>query len=183
MIKKIIFRKILGLYKNSSNRLLIEQDIDHWLEHFKWNVSYIDAIKKLFVEKPEYRNLFYYRIGNVRFWSRIIQFVFPPLPTLFITCNNIGGGLFILHGFATIIAAKKIGTHCQVNQQVTIGYNYDEAPEIGNNVKITCGAKVIGGVTVGNNVKIGANAVVIKDVPDNVTVVGVPAHIVQKKKE
>lgn len=42
---------------------------------------------------------------------------------------------------------------------------------------------MIGGVTVGNNVKIGANAVVIKDVPDDVTVVGVPAHIVNTKKE
>lgn len=78
MIKKIILAKVIMLYKNSPNRLLMEQDIDHWMEHFKWNVSYIDAIKRLFVEKPEFRNLFYYRIGDIRFWGRIIQLVFPP---------------------------------------------------------------------------------------------------------
>ena len=36
------------------------------------------------------------------------------------------------------------------------------------------GAKIIGNIKIGNNVNIGANAVVIKDVPDNVTCVGVP---------
>lgn len=75
-----------------------------------------------------------------------------------------------------------MGEHCHVNQQVTIGYNGDEAPIVGNNVLVTCGAKIIGGVTVGDNVKIGANAVVVKDVPSNVTVVGVPARIVNKVK-
>ena len=36
------------------------------------------------------------------------------------------------------------------------------------------GAKVLGPIKIGNNVKIGANAVILKNVPDNVTVVGVP---------
>ena len=45
---------------------------------------------------------------------------------------------------------------------------------------IGSGAKVIGPCVIGNNVKIGANAVVAKDVPDNCTVVGVPAYIVKK---
>ncbi|MDR2010191.1 MAG: serine O-acetyltransferase [Bacteroidales bacterium] len=53
-------------------------------------------------------------------------------------------------------------------------------PTIGNNVKIYAGAKLIGGIKVGDNVKIGANAVVVKDVPDNCTVVGVPAYIVRR---
>ena len=37
------------------------------------------------------------------------------------------------------------------------------------------GAKVLRSIKIGNNVKIGANAVVLKDVPNNTTVVGVPA--------
>ena len=41
------------------------------------------------------------------------------------------------------------------------------------------GSKVLGPIKIGNNVKIGANAVVLKDVPDNVTVVGIPAKIVK----
>ncbi len=42
------------------------------------------------------------------------------------------------------------------------------------------GARVLGPINIGNNVKIGASAVVLKDVEDNVTVVGVPAKIVRR---
>ena len=44
---------------------------------------------------------------------------------------------------------------------------------------IGAGAKVLGAIRVGDGVKIGANAVVIHDVPDDATVVGVPARIVR----
>lgn len=40
------------------------------------------------------------------------------------------------------------------------------------------GRKCYGPIKIGNNVKIGANAVVLKNVPDNVTVVGIPGKIV-----
>ena len=42
------------------------------------------------------------------------------------------------------------------------------------------GAKVIGALHVGDRSKVGANAVVVKDVPADVTVVGVPARIVRR---
>jgi serine O-acetyltransferase len=51
-------------------------------------------------------------------------------------------------------------------------------PDIGNNVIIGCGAKVLGPIKIGNNVKIGANAVVLKDAEDNFTVVGVPGKTI-----
>lgn len=47
-------------------------------------------------------------------------------------------------------------------------------PDIGNNVMIGTGAKVLGPIKIGDNVKIGANSVVLKAVPDNVTVIGIP---------
>ena len=47
----------------------------------------------------------------------------------------------------------------------------------GKNVIVGSGAKVLGPIKIGDNVKIGANAVVLKDIPDNVTVVGIPAEI------
>lgn len=53
---------------------------------------------------------------------------------------------------------------------------YKRHPDIGNNVMVGSGAKVLGPIKIGNNVKIGANAVVLKNVEDNVTVVGMPAH-------
>lgn len=40
-----------------------------------------------------------------------------------------------------------------------------------------------GGVVIGENAKIGSNAVVISDVPNNATVVGVPARIVNSIRE
>lgn len=70
------------------------------------------------------------------------------MDTLYIDAFDVGGGLYIQHGFATMIA---------------------------DNVTITCGVKVFGAIHVGNNVIVGANAVVTKDVPDNCVVGGVPA--------
>ena len=63
---------------------------------------------------------------------------------------------------------------------MTIGYKGKESPVIGVNVRVSCGAKVIGRVSAGNNVIIGANAVVCKDVPDNCVVAGVPAKIIKR---
>lgn len=104
-----------------------------------------------------------------------------PMSTLLISAEAIGPGLFIQHGFATIIVANKIGKNCWINQQVTIGYsNTNDCPTIGDNVIINAGAKIIGKLTIGDNSKVGANAVVVKNVPPNVTVVGVPAYIVKR---
>ena len=81
-----------------------------------------------------------------------------------------------------------IGNNCIIYQNVTIGaksvsegdfnktQNY---PIIGNNVTIYSGAVIAGPVKIGNNVVIGANAVVLNDVPNNATVVGIPARIVK----
>lgn len=73
----------------------------------------------------------------------------------------------------------KIGSNCTINQQVTIAEDNEKAAVIGDNVFIGTGAKILGNVHIGNNVRIGANAVVVKDVPDNCTVVGIPARIVR----
>jgi len=103
------------------------------------------------------------------------------MPTLYIYTEDIGPGLFIQHGFATVITARKIGRNCWINQQVTIGFtNNTDRPTIGDNVIIYAGAKILGDVKVGDNSIVGANAVVLKDVPENCTVVGVPAYIVRR---
>ena len=127
---------------------------------------------------PEFRNLFYYRTGLA---GRLFSPLCRPLPTLYITTPQIGPGLYIQHGFATIISARRIGRNAWINQQVTIGYrNREDAPVLGDDVTINAGAKVIGAVHVGDGAKVGANAVVVKDVPPRVTVVGVPARIVRR---
>ena len=55
-----------------------------------------------------------------------------------------------------------------------------ENTNVGSNVSIGTGAVIMCGVNIGNNSVIGAGAVVTKDVPENCTVVGVPATIKQR---
>ena len=53
---------------------------------------------------------------------------------------------------------------------------YKRHPDLGNNVIVGSGAKVLGPIKIGDNVKIGANAVILKNVESNVTVVGMPGR-------
>jgi serine O-acetyltransferase len=180
----------LVLYRASSNRTTIDADVDRWMEitgttHELWSPSW-SRVAWLLFRFPEYRNLFYYRVrkgGGIvtRLLLEIAKIFYAPMNTLFISTPSIGPGLFIQHGFATIIAARALGARCWVNQQVTIGFADDDAcPTLGDDVVISAGAKVIGNVTIGNNSQVGANAVVVKNVPPNCTVVGIPAYIVRR---
>lgn len=93
----------------------------------------------------------------------------------------IGPGLAIVHyGTIVISSGCKIGANCRIHVGVNIGANGggDKSATIGDNVYLGPGAKIIGNITIGNNAVIGANAVVTEDVPDSVTVGGVPARII-----
>ena len=98
-----------------------------------------------------------------------------------IPCDVIGPGLALVH-YGTIIISDgcKIGSNCRIHAGVNIGANAGstQAATIGNQVYIGPGAKIVGAVTIGNGAVIGANAVVTHDVPDNVTVAGVPAVVI-----
>ena len=91
---------------------------------------------------------------------------------------------YMPHGLKGIVVSDKakIGNNATIFQQVTIGVKEfgGNAPTIKDNVLIGAGAKVLGDIVIGNNVKIGANAVVVSDVPDNCTVVGIPAKIISR---
>lgn len=128
---------------------------------------------------PEWRQVYMMRIGKI---GRLLSMVYAKNILLTIHCDDIGGGLFIQHGHSTEINARKLGNNCQVWQNVTVGVKYSggERPLIGNNVKISAGACVLGGITIGNNVTIGANAVVLQDIPDDCVAVGVPARIIKR---
>lgn len=155
-----------------------------------WNFNYLREGKLtltiLLIRYPSFRSLFSYRIRKekklpLRILISLADFLLKPQSNLYIVTKSIKGGLFLHHAFSTIVSAKSIGRNCWINQQVTIGYTSpDGAPVIKDNVRIYAGAKVLGDITVGNNVIIGANAVVVKDVPDNCTVVGVPAYIIKR---
>ncbi len=48
---------------------------------------------------------------------------------------------------------------------------------------IGAGSKVLGNIIIGKNARIGANSVVVREVPDDSTAVGIPAHVVQKGRD
>lgn len=77
---------------------------------------------------------------------------------------------------------SRIGPNCFILQQVTLAGGVDGAPQLGGNVLVGSGAKLLGGVRIGDDTHIGANAVVLQDVPAGATAVGVPARIVARKQ-
>ena len=89
---------------------------------------------------------------------------------------KIGKRLFIDHGMGVVIGETAIiGDDCTIYHNSTLGGTGKETmkrhPDIGNNVIIGAGAKVLGAIKIGDNVKVGANATVTKNIPDNVTVI------------
>ena len=97
---------------------------------------------------------------------------------------TIGRRLVIDHGMGIVIGeTAEIGDDCLIYHGVTLGGTGKDQgkrhPTIGNNVLISCGAKVLGPFKVGDNARIAANAVVLSEVPEDATAVGIPAQIVR----
>lgn len=89
---------------------------------------------------------------------------------------KIGKRLFIDHGMGIVIGeTATVGDDCTIYHGATLGgtgkNKYKRHPDIGNNVIIGAGSKILGPIKIGNNVKVGANAVVTKEVEDNSTVI------------
>lgn len=100
---------------------------------------------------------------------------------------EIGPGLYFPHTQGTVIGANKIGENATIYHNVTFGareididYSSSSRPDIGNNVIIGAGAKILGPIVIGNNVRVGSNSVVVQNVPPGATVVGIPARIVKQ---
>lgn len=140
-------------------------------------------IYREFIGFNEFRSVFYFRVGNRR--SKFVRWIFPNRQFLLVfdcKSKDVGGGIFIQHGYCTDISVRSIGENVWINQKVTLGFQGDDCPTLGNNVRIGVGANIIGNVHIGNNVNIGAGTTVVKDVPDNTTVVGQPARYIPKEK-
>lgn len=128
---------------------------------------------------PELRSVFYWRLGK---FAKFIFFWMPGRTNLFLLTNpkNVGGGLYVGHGWGTVVNAKCIGRNFRVGQNVTIGSRNLKEPIIGNNVSVWTNAIVLGDITIGNNCQIGAGGIVVKSLPDNSIVVPAKSMIIKQ---
>jgi sugar O-acyltransferase (sialic acid O-acetyltransferase NeuD family) len=81
---------------------------------------------------------------------------------------------------AVINTSASVDHDCLLGECVFIapGARLGGSVRIGDLSFVGIGASVIQGRTIGRNVTVGAGSVVLTDMPDDVTVVGVPAHVV-----
>lgn len=163
----------------------LKKDVMRWraiLHEEVEDTSEMRSIGHFLVTKPEFRNLIIYRLKKKHVLAAgFLSVLWTKMPNLYIYTDQIGGGLFLQHGFSTIINAVSIGENCSIGQQVTIGNNGAFKPVIQDNVTISAGAIVIGNVVLHNSSLIGAGAVVTHDVPENSIVAGVPARVIKQK--
>jgi serine O-acetyltransferase len=101
---------------------------------------------------------------------------------------RIGERLFIDHGLAVVIGeTAEIGDDVLLYQGVTLGGTGNERgkrhPTLGDRVVVGAGASVLGNIRLGHDVKVGAGSVVVHSVPDDATVVGIPAKVVRTRGE
>ncbi len=98
---------------------------------------------------------------------------------------TIGRRVFIDHGTGVVIGETAIiEDDVLIYQGVTLGgVSLDQGkrhPTVKKGAVIGAGAKVLGNIIIGEYAKIGANSVVVKEVPDNATAIGIPAHVIEK---
>jgi serine O-acetyltransferase len=153
----------------------------------------VPALRRFLGSVPEFRNVFYYRLGIGGGWPATVALIgrriWRPLPSLEINCASVGPGLIVAHGYGAILTAERVGANCTIHQQVSVGWRSHQhhgrvlagssrPPILGDEVFLGTGAKVLGAISLGNNVTVGANAVVLHDVPDGCTAIGVPARVI-----
>jgi serine O-acetyltransferase len=84
---------------------------------------------------------------------------------------EIGPGIFFPHTVGTVIGASRLGSNVTIFQGVTLGareldmhFDPSKRPEVGDNVTLGSGCRILGGISIGNNTIVGANAVVVHSV-------------------
>lgn len=177
-VLRVLYMPHVLAFLISKNKGKISDDI-RFMNH-KLNINYSETLSltyHLYVNKY-YRNIFYKRTGKT---IRLFSFLLPSAKDFF-PCDNMEGGVYPAHPYATILNAKKIGKNFSFRQCTTLGNKKDgsvELPVIGDNVSLGANVVIIGDITIGNNVVVGAGSVVVKSIPDNAIAVGNPAKVIK----
>lgn len=112
-----------------------------------------------------------------QFWRFLTQIEIHP-------GAQIANGVFIDHGSGLVIGETAIvESGVKLYHGVTLGGTGKDKgkrhPSVRKNALISAHAQLLGPIEIGENAKVGASSVVTKDVPEAVTVVGIPAKIVR----
>ena len=171
--------------------------MNDYLESIKSRDPAAKSILSIILTYPGVKAVFFHKIGNffhVAGFDLIARIISQT--TRFFTGieihpgAKIGKNLFIDHGMGVVIGeTSEIGNNVTIYHAVTLGgiapsvdsdrqRNAKRHPTIGDDVVIGSGAQIIGPVNVGNRSRIAANAVVVNNVPENATMVGIPAKVV-----
>jgi len=106
---------------------------------------------------------------------------------------KIGQRFFVDHGMGVVVGeTAEIGEDVTLYHDVTLGgvspavdsdsqRDQKRHPTLLDGVIVGSGAQILGPITVGRGARIGANSVVTKDVPEGVTVVGIPGRAVVRQ--
>lgn len=98
---------------------------------------------------------------------------------------DIGPGLRILHPVGVYVGPDvTIGFRSTFNQNAAVSKNmtgHSAEPRCGNYLALGPGAKIMGRIEVGDRVFVGPNSVLMENVPDDTTVLGVPAKPIDEE--
>lgn len=165
----------------------------HFLGSKRTQFSNVDVLKALlsprFVPVVHYRLAFWCTKHHLRPFGKLFSLLNFVLFGLEIGLDcEIGPGLYFPHTSGTVIGARRIGANAVIYHNVTIGaktpdlsYDTNLRPEIGNDVFLGAGAKLLGPIVLADGVVVAANCVVVHSVPAHSLVTGIPGKASPRK--
>lgn len=143
---------------------------------------------------PGFRYLFLFRVCQFLRQNQFSRYtLFPFFLFLYVRTGkrygirlplscSVGKGLYVAHwGGIWVNPGVRIGRNCCLGHEVTLGHvsrgPTRGVPEIGDNVYLGPGSKILGKVRIGNHALVSANSLVLQDVPEKGVVMGVPARL------
>lgn len=145
---------------------LLAQDF----HRYSSNKGIISFLKTYYLQRG-FRYTVWLRLSAINGWVGMIsKFFLHHLSSKFCneihSCTQIGGGLYLGHGYGIVIhPTAVIGSNVNLSQFTTIGSNKGKAATIGDNVYIGPGVCVVEDVTIGEGSVIGAGSVVTRNTP------------------
>ncbi|MDH0364475.1 hypothetical protein [Comamonas aquatica] len=88
------------------------------------------------------------------------------------------------HPVGSVMGRARYGNNFTFSQQCTVGNNKGIFPEIGNNVQMLSGSKILGRCTIGDNVVVAANSYIKDtDIPADSLVFGTSPNLIIKSRK